>query len=176
VDAELASCSIQLGLSTKAATAKRLQLRKKPEYRSAEVRIEGFASPELVRRELRSADIVVMPSRMGPFGLVASEAIACGVPFIVSRDSGVAMVMNKYGARSAQLVTTSRNEPHTSDETDTFFDADVEAWATAIVDMIRCSKSAFEDALRLRCTLMEKLTPPYQRMIDQGDAEARIIL
>jgi hypothetical protein len=30
----------------------------------------------------------------------------------------------------------------------------VEAWATAVDDMIRCSKSAFEDALRLRSTLM----------------------
>ena len=64
VDTELASCSIQLGLSTKAVTGKHLQVRKKPEHRFAEVSIEGFASPELVRRELHSADIVVMPSRM----------------------------------------------------------------------------------------------------------------
>jgi glycosyltransferase involved in cell wall biosynthesis len=40
-------------------------------------------------RDLRGADVVVMPSRHEGFGLVATEAAAHGVPILVSRDSGV---------------------------------------------------------------------------------------
>jgi glycosyltransferase involved in cell wall biosynthesis len=39
---------------------------------------------------MRSADVVVVPSRREPLGLAAIEALACGVPVIASRVGGLA--------------------------------------------------------------------------------------
>ena len=43
-----------------------------------------------IRSDLREASLVLMPSRKEGFGLVGLEAIACGVPTLVSDQSGLA--------------------------------------------------------------------------------------
>lgn len=52
----------------------------------------GFLGPADVARAFRLADIYVMPSVSEPFGIAALEAMAAGVPVIVSRTAGVAEV------------------------------------------------------------------------------------
>jgi len=53
----------------------------------------GFLPRSALERLLARADVLVMPSRSEPFGLIALEALARGTPAIVSRSSGVAEVV-----------------------------------------------------------------------------------
>lgn len=54
----------------------------------------GHLSGEKLKALYRMADVFVMPSVSEPYGLVALEALACGVPCIVSKQSGVSEVVN----------------------------------------------------------------------------------
>jgi glycosyltransferase involved in cell wall biosynthesis len=53
----------------------------------------GFLPPHAVDEVFRIADLYVMPSASEPFGIAPLEAIARDVPVIVSRQSGVAEVL-----------------------------------------------------------------------------------
>jgi len=53
----------------------------------------GFLDGEAVDATLRRADVLVMPSVSEPFGLAALEAAQRDVPVIVSKNSGVAEVL-----------------------------------------------------------------------------------
>lgn len=53
----------------------------------------GFLDPPAVRSLLASSSVYVMPSVSEPFGIGALEAAQLGVPVVVSRNSGVAEVM-----------------------------------------------------------------------------------
>jgi len=55
----------------------------------------GFLRGAEVEQVFRMADLFVMPSVSEPFGLVALEAISHDVPVIVSRQSGVAEVLDR---------------------------------------------------------------------------------
>jgi glycogen(starch) synthase len=46
-----------------------------------------------IEKYYRSADLYVMPSVSEPFGITALEAMACGTPVIVSKQSGVSEVV-----------------------------------------------------------------------------------
>lgn len=50
----------------------------------------GPVSSEVVREELANADILIQPSNYEPFGLTTAEALAMGVPVIVSDEVGAA--------------------------------------------------------------------------------------
>ena len=53
----------------------------------------GFLRGADVERVFRAADLFVMPSVSEPFGLVPLEALAHGVPVIISKQSGVAEIL-----------------------------------------------------------------------------------
>jgi len=53
----------------------------------------GHASPEQVNQVLESAYVAVFPSRWEPFGIVALEAMAAGVPVVVTADTGLAEIV-----------------------------------------------------------------------------------
>jgi glycogen(starch) synthase len=53
----------------------------------------GFLGPHDVERAFRLASLYVMPSVSEPFGIAPLEAVARGVPVIVSKSSGVAEVL-----------------------------------------------------------------------------------
>jgi glycosyltransferase involved in cell wall biosynthesis len=62
------------------------------------VRFTGFLDRAGVDALLARAAAVVMPSISEPFGLVALEAAAAGVPVVVSHQSGVGEVL-RHGLR-----------------------------------------------------------------------------
>ncbi len=49
----------------------------------------GNQKQDELRRLYNAADVFVMPSRREPFGLVALEAIACGLPVVGSNEGGL---------------------------------------------------------------------------------------
>ena len=53
----------------------------------------GFLQGDDVARAFRMADLYVMPSVSEPFGIAPLEALAHGVPVIISKQSGVAEVL-----------------------------------------------------------------------------------
>ena len=58
------------------------------------VHFTGFLSPTKVQQIYGLADVYVMPSVSEPFGLSALEALSSGIPAVISRQSGVAEVLN----------------------------------------------------------------------------------
>jgi glycosyltransferase involved in cell wall biosynthesis len=62
---------------------------------SGRIRFTGFAARAALERLYTRADVVVMPSRSEPFGLVALEAAVRGKPVIVSRSAGVTEVLRR---------------------------------------------------------------------------------
>jgi len=65
---------------------------------SAEVTYLGFLQPDEVRDELRSADVLVVPSRYDGWAVVVEEAMAEGTPVIASDHVGAAadLVVDGY--------------------------------------------------------------------------------
>ncbi|MDR0686546.1 MAG: glycosyltransferase family 4 protein [Dysgonamonadaceae bacterium] len=54
----------------------------------------GFLKGHQVYEMLKSSDVYVMPSVSEPFGISPLEAMQCGVPSIISRQSGCAEILN----------------------------------------------------------------------------------
>ena len=54
----------------------------------------GFVSDSELVDAMKSSDVVVVPSKFEPFGIVALEAMAAGVPVIVSRVGGLAEIVD----------------------------------------------------------------------------------
>lgn len=61
----------------------------------AQVDFAGFVEPSGVDEILLRSKVLVMPSVSEPFGLVALEAIRCGIPVILSKQSGVREVLQR---------------------------------------------------------------------------------
>lgn len=54
----------------------------------------GFISEADLVGVLKSSDVVVVPSRFEPFGIIALEAMAAGAPVVVSRVGGLAEIVD----------------------------------------------------------------------------------
>jgi len=54
----------------------------------------GFMKGKQVYEVLKSSDVYVMPSVSEPFGISPLEAMQCGVPSIISKQSGCAEILN----------------------------------------------------------------------------------
>ena len=59
------------------------------------VHFAGFVDPSQVDEILIHSKVLVMPSVSEPFGLVALEALRCGIPVILSKQSGVREVLHR---------------------------------------------------------------------------------
>ena len=57
------------------------------------IHLLGLVSPTEVRAEMVEADIFALVGWAEPFGVVFLEAMACGLPIVVSSDAGVAEVL-----------------------------------------------------------------------------------
>jgi glycogen(starch) synthase len=62
------------------------------------VQLAGFVPDDELRRLLRRAGCVVIPSLYEPFGIVALEGMAAGAPTIVARTGGLAEIVEGTGA------------------------------------------------------------------------------
>lgn len=101
-----------------------------------------------IQADICSATVLVMPSRAEGFGLVALEAIAAGVPVLVSDRSGFAEMLERTTPQlAAQFVV-----PVTGDS-----DATAQHWAQALERLFLDPQAAFERARVLKAALAAAL-------------------
>eukprot|EP00058_Branchiostoma_floridae_P016441 XP_002601929.1 hypothetical protein BRAFLDRAFT_86413 [Branchiostoma floridae] len=109
-----------------------------------------YGTQEEIRRDMEACHLVLMPSRAEPFGLVGLEAIAAGVPVLISEQSGlaelVAQLAKKYQPNFRHCIVKMKG--------DTATDADAEKWADSIEDVITNAKSVFAEARAFREKLL----------------------
>jgi 1,2-diacylglycerol 3-alpha-glucosyltransferase len=76
--------------------AERTKLRQRAESISpGVVRFPGFAQREQLGTYYAMAEMMILPTHTDPWGLVVNEAMACGLPVIVSRAAGCAVDLVK---------------------------------------------------------------------------------
>ncbi|XP_019633787.1 PREDICTED: uncharacterized protein LOC109477161 [Branchiostoma belcheri] len=113
-----------------------------------------YGTQEEIRHDMMEAHLVLMPSRSEPFGLVGLEAIAAGIPVLISDKTGLAMMITDLiaeGKLSAEyrnvIVETSVNDRDRA--------SNVKRWAAKIVDVLKHSDYEFEKAARFKQELVE---------------------
>lgn len=107
--------------------------------------------------DLRAASVAMMPSWHEGFGLVAWEAIAAGVPLILSSTSGAFRLLNEHKngicISLVQVIDVkgSHKEPH-------FIDEDRNKLAQAIIQVAKDPSAQREKAVQLRDELLKQYT------------------
>ncbi|XP_078576497.1 uncharacterized protein LOC144862102 isoform X1 [Branchiostoma floridae x Branchiostoma japonicum] len=110
-----------------------------------------YGTQEEICRDMEACHLVLMPSRAEPFGLVGLEAIAAGVPVLISEHSGLAELIEELSDRLGQ--PTFRH-CIVKMKGDTATDADVEKWADRIEDVLKNARSEFAEARAFREKLL----------------------
>ena len=107
--------------------------------------------------DLREASLVLMPSRKEGFGLVGLEAIACGVPTLISAQSGLAETLRRQAPDLAEdwILPVTENA--------------VTKWAERMEMLLTGRVGAFARADALRGALATKLD--WKRAVQQLLAE-----
>eukprot|EP00058_Branchiostoma_floridae_P020573 XP_002606063.1 hypothetical protein BRAFLDRAFT_92082 [Branchiostoma floridae] len=116
--------------------------------KSADLQITFFpyGTQKDICKDMLQSHLVLMPSRAEPFGLVGLEAIATGVPVLVSDKSGLADLINKFAPRYHNCIV----------ETDAGGDdqRNVGNWARCIERVLRHCEAEFETAANLKRELL----------------------
>jgi glycosyltransferase involved in cell wall biosynthesis len=61
------------------------------------VTFEGWTDPDALAEQYRTAELLLIPSRYEPFGIVALEAIASGCPVVAARTGGLPEAVDDCG-------------------------------------------------------------------------------
>ncbi|XP_019626545.1 PREDICTED: uncharacterized protein LOC109471646 isoform X2 [Branchiostoma belcheri] len=109
---------------------------------------------EDIAKDMQQAHLVLMPSRAEPFGLTGLEAIAAGIPVLISDKSGLADMIKdlikekKFPAEMRhRIVKTSVRECDLGE--------DAREWAKRIADTLEYSESEFDKAAEYKKRLLE---------------------
>lgn len=100
--------------------------------------------------EMNRASLVLMPSKSEGFGLVGLEAIAAGIPVLVSAESGLGELLREIlGEEESRrtVIPVSKDLEH-----------DASRWADTIGEELRDRTSSFARAAQIRETLATQKT------------------
>ncbi|XP_019616577.1 PREDICTED: uncharacterized protein LOC109464089 [Branchiostoma belcheri] len=100
---------------------------------------------EDICRHMQQAHLVLMPSRAEPFGLVGLEAMAAGVPVLISDQSGLATLVKKVIPEFHHSVLEIEGDDS----------VDVGRWASQIKTVLRMSEAEFRRATDLKVKLLK---------------------
>jgi len=108
-----------------------------------------------LRRILRNAHAAIMPSWHEGFGLVGWEAVAAGVPLLLSQSTGLFQLIQEHGTIHTDDVASFRiaGQVPTQQEPEPFTPLDVQEVAGQIVKVASAHEDWKARALRLRATL-----------------------
>lgn len=116
--------------------------------------VRGYSTnPVTLDRDMRSASLVLMPSRSEGFGLVGLEAIVSGTPVLLSSQSGLAeLLLDRLDPEMAArvIVGMTGEAARTS--------PDLDQWINAIDATLRNREASFRDASELLAALGHRLT------------------
>jgi glycosyltransferase involved in cell wall biosynthesis len=100
--------------------------------------------------------VMMMPSREEAFGLVSLEAIAAGVPVLVTSSSGVGELLTILVAESH--IAQPQADACVTDVTDDDMEATIEGWSTKAQAIISNPVAAFAAAGKLRSMITPVLS------------------
>ncbi|XP_035677306.1 uncharacterized protein LOC118416323 [Branchiostoma floridae] len=113
-----------------------------------------YGTQEDILEDMMTAHLVLMPSRCEPFGLVGLEAIAAGIPVLISDKTGLADLILDL-IEQGKLHPDHKRVIVETNVNDTDPEGDVRRWASKIVDILKYSDSEFEKAARFKQELVE---------------------
>lgn len=116
-----------------------------------DIRVREYsACVDHIRDDLMKASVLLMPSRVEGFGLVATEAVSLGVPILASSRSGFAeLVIEKLGSVSSQQFVVQMTGK---------LDEDASNWSRLLENVLRDRKAAFGRAYNLRAEIGSSLS------------------
>ncbi|XP_077870344.1 uncharacterized protein LOC144363593 [Saccoglossus kowalevskii] len=100
-----------------------------------------YGTQDKIRTDLKQSHLCIMASRSEPFGLVGMEAIAVGLPVLVTKNSGLAEYLQKEFPDIAESMIVGAGTK--------------EEWTKAIKEVLQQPEydSAFENAQKLKTRL-----------------------
>ncbi|CAH1266891.1 ANKRD28 [Branchiostoma lanceolatum] len=109
---------------------------------------------EDIAQDMQQAHLVLMPSRAEPFGMIGLEAIAAGIPVLISDKSGLAdMIKDLIDKEKCHPDMRHRIMKTSVNESD--LGVNSKLWAEKIVDTLKFSKSEFKMAAEFKKELLE---------------------
>ncbi|XP_035674337.1 uncharacterized protein LOC118414412 [Branchiostoma floridae] len=104
-----------------------------------------YGTQEELRKDMEKASVVLMPSRAEPFGLVGLEAIAAGVPVLVSHKSGLAMFLKTQDPEFDRAIVEIEDDD----------DEAAKTLAKRIIQILKDEPREFQAAQRLKEKLLD---------------------
>ncbi|XP_019626546.1 PREDICTED: LOW QUALITY PROTEIN: uncharacterized protein LOC109471647 [Branchiostoma belcheri] len=109
---------------------------------------------EDIAKDMQQAHLVLMPSRAEPFGLIGLEAIAAGIPVLISDNSGLADMIKDL-VKERKLPADMRHRIVKTSVRESDLAEDARKWAERIADTLEYSQPEFDRAARYKKKLLE---------------------
>jgi glycosyltransferase involved in cell wall biosynthesis len=105
---------------------------------------------EQIRQDIARSSVVLMPSQMEGFGLVGLEALAMGVPILISQRSGLSELLDELIDANASLAFAKKYIVDVGGTKK----QDAQAWSRAICSVLSDRDLAFQETLLLRKAIL----------------------
>ncbi|XP_077869725.1 uncharacterized protein LOC144361794 [Saccoglossus kowalevskii] len=112
-----------------------------------DIKLYPYGTQDDICMDLKQSHVCVMGSRSEPFGLVGMEAIASGLPVLVTKNSGLADFLYESFCLEAKEMVVDVGVGEISKEND------VEKWADKVIQILTNYDNAFEFAQRMKQSL-----------------------
>jgi len=130
------------------------------------VTVRAFsADSQRIREDIRKSSLVLMPSLIEGFGLVGQEAIADGVPVLVSSRSGLGYLLREHltDEEFREFVVRISHDP----------DIDRKVWSAAIDRVLSNRSAAFERTAAVAAKLRAKV--PWRSSLEKLETSIRAV-
>ncbi|XP_078605300.1 uncharacterized protein LOC144878523 [Branchiostoma floridae x Branchiostoma japonicum] len=118
--------------------------------------LQPYGTQKEISDDMKMAHLVLMPSRSEPFGLVGLEAIAAGIPVLISSQSGLADLIKELIKKGKCHPDLRHRIVETSVNVDDL-DTDARKWTEKVVDTLRWNDEEFQKAALFKQQLQESM-------------------